>query len=136
MDIQEQAQEILLKLIETNKTGFDAEGIAAYAWEIVDAMQAEADKRKEKGVPEAIQNATTSYDIPPIGFTYKFDKFPNVAQEQEWQPDWSVAPDDATAYEYLGYGGARWHTTKNDFFKEAPVFDLPYYGSVVFRKRP
>ncbi len=48
------ATEVLLKLIETDKTGFDAEGIAGYAWEIADAMQAEADKRKPSGLPEAL----------------------------------------------------------------------------------
>lgn len=51
MDI---AVEVLLKLIETDKTGFDAEGIAAYAWEITDAMQAEAEKREDKTRPEVL----------------------------------------------------------------------------------
>lgn len=58
--IEDKAHEILLKLIETDKTGFDAEGIAGYAYEIAEAMQAEAKKRKIK---------------------------------DEWQPDWSQAPD-------------------------------------------
>lgn len=48
------ATQVLLKLIETDKTGFDAEGIAGYAWEITDAMQAEADKRESSGLPEAL----------------------------------------------------------------------------------
>lgn len=63
------ATQVLLKLIETNKTGFDAEGIAGYAWEIADAMQAEADKRENKERPDVLK--------------------------EEWQPDWSKAPDDA-----------------------------------------
>lgn len=42
------AHDVLLKLIETDKTGYDAEGIAGYAWEIADAMQAEADKRQKE----------------------------------------------------------------------------------------
>lgn len=48
------ATQVLLKLIETDKTGFDAEGIAAYSFEIADAMQAEAEKRKPSGLPEAL----------------------------------------------------------------------------------
>ena len=44
--IEDRAHEILLKLIETDKTGFDAEGIASYSYEIAKAMQAEADKLK------------------------------------------------------------------------------------------
>lgn len=48
------AVEVLLKLIETDRTGFDAEGIAAYAWEITDAMYAEAGKREDKTRPEVL----------------------------------------------------------------------------------
>ena len=55
MNIDERAQQILLKLMETDKTGYDAEGISVYAYEIADAMQAEADKRKPKGLPEVLR---------------------------------------------------------------------------------
>lgn len=55
MDKFQVAHDVLLKLIETNKTGYDAEGIAGYSWEIADAMQDEADKRKERGFPESIK---------------------------------------------------------------------------------
>ena len=72
MDKPTIATQVLLKLIETDKTGFDAEGIAGYAWEIADAMQAEADKRKPCGLPEALK--------------------------EEWQPDWSQAPEWAVAW--------------------------------------
>lgn len=54
MNIDERAQQILLKLMETDKTGYDAEGISIYAYEIADAMQAESDKRKPKGLPEVL----------------------------------------------------------------------------------
>ena len=66
MDIDERAQQILLKLMETDKTGYDAEGISIYAYEIADAMQAESDKRKPKGLPEVL-----------------------------FEPDWSQAPESA-----------------------------------------
>ena len=66
MNIDERAQQILLKLMETDKTGYDAEGISIYAYEIADAMQAESDKRKPKGLPEVL-----------------------------FEPDWSQAPESA-----------------------------------------
>ena len=43
------------------------DGICEDAWVMADAMQAEADKRKPSGLPEALR--------------------------EEWQPDWSQAPD-------------------------------------------
>lgn len=45
------ATQVLLKLIETSKTGFDAERIAGYAWEITNAMQAEAEELINKERP-------------------------------------------------------------------------------------
>ena len=69
MNIDERAQQILLKLMETDKTGYDAEGISIYAYEIADAMQAESDKRKPKGLPEVL-----------------------------FEPDWSQAPDNMTHF--------------------------------------
>ena len=73
----------------THKTVIDA-------WAYADAMQAEADKRKPFGLPEALR--------------------------EEWQPDWSHAPDDATAWEYLGHGAARWHTTTKGMYRAADLF--------------
>ena len=76
------ATQVLLKLIETDKTGFDAEGIAAYSFEIADALQAEADKRKPSGLPEALK--------------------------EEWQPDWSQAPKWANWWVITDEGSALW----------------------------
>lgn len=71
MNIDERAQQILLKLMETDKTGYDAEGISVYAYEIADAMQAEADKRKPKGLPEALQDEfTIDWSIAPEWANY------------------------------------------------------------------
>ena len=41
---------------------------------------------------------------------------------KEWQPDLSQAPDDATAWEHLGHGSARWHTTAKGVYKSADLF--------------
>ena len=71
MNIDERAQQILLKLMETDKTGYDAEGISIYAYEIADAMQAESDKRKPKGLPEALQDEfTIDWSIAPEWANY------------------------------------------------------------------
>ena len=81
MNIDERAQQILLKLMETDKTGYDAEGISIYAYEIADAMQAEADKRKPKGLPEVL-----------------------------FEPDWSLAPDWANYWAVDMDGYSHWYS--------------------------
>ena len=53
---------------------------------------------------------------------------------KEWQPDWSQAPDDATAWEYLGYGNARWHTTKKGAFRGADLFGYSGVGMFVVER--
>ena len=79
-------------------TGYvcETETLVSEAWKYADAMQAEAEKREDKTRPEVLK--------------------------EEWQPDWSQAPDDATAWEYLGYGSARWHTTTKGMYRAADLF--------------
>ena len=134
MDIQKQAQrfaEILLTSglkgewdIPTNNT---YEAVASDAWRMADAMQAEADKRTVKGVPEAIQQ-----------------------HEKEWQPDWSVAPSWAIAWAMDMSGECYWHngsdhpTINNHIFEssfdghtsEAPCFEYTGSWQDSLRKRP
>ena len=88
MNKLETAMPILLKLIEVNKTGFDAEGIAAYAFEILDAMQEQADIRAKQEVEkqsaelrESLNSGLTTYTIPKDGFLYKID---NIHTQEEW----------------------------------------------------
>lgn len=84
--IEDRAHEILLKLIKTDKTGFDAEGISAYAYEIAQAMQAEAEKRKP------MPNANPMRKV----------------RESQWQPDWSVAPSWAKWWVKTPSGETMW----------------------------
>ena len=94
------ATQVLLKLIETDKTGFDAEGIAGYAWEIADAMQAEAEKRISK-------------------------ERPKVLFEPKCEVDWRVAPKDATHYVIFADGLAYWFKSeKLECFDIAPSFGI------------
>lgn len=62
------------------------EDLASRAWRYADAMQAEADKRKETGLPEAT-------------------KCHLGKNQEEWQPDWSQAPEDACCW---FIGGESW----------------------------
>lgn len=69
----------------------DRENTVDLAWEYADAMQAEADKRKEKGVPEAINGKKSIREID--------DKTRDWVDE-EFKVDWSVAPDWANYWTY------------------------------------
>lgn len=87
------ATQVLLKLIETDKTGFDAEGIASYSFEIADAMQAEADKRnkaeaaqKRKEIREMLNADNTFIEREGQHFddlTPTWDQGPNVLTAED-----------------------------------------------------
>ena len=109
--------------METDKTGYDAEGISVYAYEIADAMQAEADKRKPKVLPEVL-----------------------------FEPDWSIAPDGFNwwavdsfgSYWYarkITWNGDEWDYEKGLFNGGSPTIEAPsfnYQGDWKnsLRKRP
>ena len=69
MNKLQMAHDYLLKLMETNPK-LNAKYATGLVWEMVDAMQAEADKRN---------------------YSEKQDS-------SEWQPDWSQAPDNMTHF--------------------------------------
>lgn len=66
MDKLQMAHDMALELVKI-KPSLSAWQIADRCFEYADAMQAEADKRKPSGLPEVLR--------------------------EEWQPDWSQAPD-------------------------------------------
>lgn len=109
MDKLKMAHEYLRDIIKASGGNVDLVDMPLVAWRLADAMQAEADKRKPSGLPEALK--------------------------EEWQPDWSQAPDDATAWEYLGHGSARWHTTTKGMYRAAALFG--YSGTdMLLMERP
>ena len=69
LDKAKMAHDYLLKLMETNPK-LNAKYATEFVWEMVDAMQAEADKRVVK--------------LPDVFF--------DANKNEEWQPDWSQAP--------------------------------------------
>ena len=115
MDKLEMAHEyakIMLKAFYDGNAHWDNADteIPSFAFEIADAMQAEADKRAVKGVPEALQN--------------------------EWQPDWSVAPRcDVVAWDINEHGQARWIANDNGYYL-APSFGYNGNWQNSLRKRP
>lgn len=152
MDKLKMAHDWAMKIIEGNIRAADASDLTERAWKYADAMQAEAEEREPSGLPEALcevdwrvapddaigwmifdgvstwlgESGYLIEDAPSFGFTGShIVERPDVLKE-EWQPDWSQAPDDATAWEYLGHGSARWHTTTKGMYRAADLFG---YGS-------
>ena len=116
MDKLTMAHDYLLKIIPKASLvdDEDIEFTVDTAWKYADAMQAEADKREPSGLPESLRER---HD-----FTKAIAKGIENYEKEKWQPDWSQAPDDATAWEYLGHGAARWHTTTKGMYKAADLF--------------
>lgn len=69
------------------------------AWNLADAMQAAADKREKQNKDEFYANLA--------------DPMKKV-REQEWQPDWSQAPDDAMYWAMDGCGQCNWYKREPD----------------------
>ena len=81
LDKAKMAHDYLLKLMETNPK-LNAKYATEFVWEMADAMQAEADKRKP--IPK----------LPALQQTFIDGvEQPRYAPScDEWQPDWSQAP--------------------------------------------
>ena len=124
MDKLTMAHEMALKIAES---GVSVDICAGLGWRYADAMQAEADKRKPSGLPDALQ--------------------------EEWQPDWSVAPDLFYWWAIDGFSGqAYWYRNKpfidseqkewdiqivnKDEYKVAPSFNYTGDWRDSLRKRP
>ena len=142
MNKLQMAHEYAMKHVEE---GFDInyDVLVVEAWKYADAMQAEADKRKSK--PELPSLQQTFIDgveqpryAPPC---------------EEWQPDWSQAPEWANWWCLSVVHGAMWFSREpictkatwvmlNDVkfcaasFDEAPSFNYAGNWQDSLRKRP
>ena len=105
--------------------------IASRAWEYADAMQAEADKREKE---EAAQKRKEIREILNAPNTFVEREGQHFDDVEEWQPDWSQAPDDATAWEYLGHSSARWHTTTKGMYKSAELFGFSSVDMLILER--
>lgn len=94
----------------------DIQNIVNNSWQYADLMQAEADKREDKTRPAVLQD--------------------------EWQPDWSVAPADAVAWKAIGKSEAYWlkkHTNPAQpliWLANAPTFNYQGNWADSLRNRP
>ena len=92
LDKAKMAHEFAMRLIGNPSTPLkDTDSIVRAAWYYTDAMQDEADKRVVK--------------LPDVFFDTK--------QNEEWQPDWSQAPDNMTHFA-VDANGSGW------FFNREP----------------
>lgn len=70
------------------------------AWQYADAMQAEAEKREQQEQNKLKQEQQNHHDeLISIGL-------------EEWQPDWSQAPDNAKYWAMDGCGQCNWYAIK------------------------
>lgn len=129
MNKMQMAHEMALA-IQGTKLLHDMELVSEMAWKYADAMQAEADKREDKTRPEVLE---------------------------EWQPDWSQAPEWAEWWAMDGFSNkANWYKTEpfldddadedsdewnivlnsSDTYKEASSFGYQGNWKDSLRKRP
>lgn len=113
MDKLQMAHDWAMKIIEGNMRAADASDLIHRAWKYADAMQAEAEKCESKERPDVLK--------------------------EEWQPDWSQAPD-ADAWRMYRDGNCAWliDLGGEDFiwFGRAPSFDYQGNWQNSLRKRP
>ena len=142
----EMAHEWAMKHGDAETVG-SRQNMVKYAWEYADAMQAEAEKRKPSGLPESLRER---HD-----FTEAIAKGVENYEKEEWQPDWSQAPDSLVKYfavDENGRGG--WFISKptlcsdhwywsdfeervdNDNYDYAPSFGYTGDWRNSLRKRP
>ena len=105
LDKAKMAHDYLLKLMETNPK-LNAKYATELVWEMVDAMQAEADKRKPIPKFPALQQT----------FIDGVEQPRYAPSCDEWQPDWSDAPDNMTHFA-VDANGSGW------FFNREPHAD-------------
>ena len=132
------------------------------AWQYADAMQAEADKREKEEAAQRRKEIREMLNAPNTFVEREGQHFDDVADacktygsSDEWQPDWSQAPDNLVKYfavDENGRGG--WFISKptlcidhwywsdfkewydNDHYDYAPSFGYTGDWRNSLRKRP
>ena len=103
------------------------------AWQYADAMQAEADKRSKA---EAAQKRKETREILNVPNTFVEREGQHFDDVEEWQPDWSQAPEsDVVAWDINKHGQARWIANDNGYYL-APSFGYTGDWRESLRKRP
>ena len=108
----EMAHEYAIALINSDcEMQFDK--FIQLCWNYADAMQAEADKREKE---EAAQRRKEIREILNAPNTFVEREGQHFDDVEEWQPDWSQAPADATHWTMRQDGKCLW-------WKGKPLFD-------------
>ena len=157
----EMAHEWAMKHGDAETVG-SRQNMIKYAWDYADTMQAEADKRskaeaeqKRKAVREMLNDANTFVEREGQHFDDVADIQKPYSSSEEWQPDWSQAPDNLVKYfavDENGRGGwfiikpilcsDHWYWSDfeervdNDHYDHAPSFGYTGDWRESLRKRP
>ena len=78
---------------------------AAHAWKYADAMQAEAEKRNKAEAAQKRKEIREMLNAPNTFIEREGQHFDDV---EEWQPDWSQAPEWANSWGMAEIGQAWW----------------------------
>ena len=118
----------------------------AEAWKYADAMQAEADKREKEEAAQRRKEIREILNAPNTFVEREGQHFDDVADIQkpytsseEWQPDWSQAPDNALTWAINSDGYASWALYKDGHYfstVQAPSFGYTGDWRNSLRKRP
>lgn len=123
-----------LKVLLTQNTSRTVGEAVETAYALADAMQAEAEKREKEKQDKAKQEQQ-NYE----------DALDSIGAEEEWQPDWSQAPDWANWWCINNIGSALFYDEKPRIFNNgfignkccyAPTFNYQGNWQESLRKRP
>ena len=118
-----------LKVLLTQNTSRTVGEDVETAYALADAMQAEADKRKPTPKLPALQQT----------FIDGVEQPRYAPSCDEWQPDWSQAPDNALTWAINSDGYASWALYKDGHYfstVQAPSFNYQGNWQDSLRKRP
>lgn len=101
MDKLTMAHEYMVSWLKSGNAELDsAEELALFFFDMAEIMQAEADKRKVSGIPDVLRGANGEIVAVKVC-------------EEEWQLDWSQAPDGYKWWAFDGCSkGANWYNLK------------------------
>ena len=91
----EMAHEYAMQHLKNSGGKITMHSLCLFAWQYADAMQAEADKREPSGFPNVLRGACG--EIVAV-----------KADDKEWQPDWSQAPEWANWWAMDENKNTRW----------------------------
>ena len=127
----EMAHEWYLKHLEVHESA-SVHG----AWQYADAMQAEADKREKEEAAQRRKEIREMLNAPNTFVEREGQHFDDV---EEWQPDWSQAPNNALTWAINSDGYASWALYKDGHYfstVQAPSFGYTGDWRESLRKRP